>query len=61
MKNEITIQERLAYSWAVQMSVFFRSLTVSERTLRRCREAAYQLSDLEALDLLADVPYLEVV
>jgi hypothetical protein len=50
----------LAYSWAVASSAFYRSPQVSDRLLQRCREAAYRLSEVEALDLLADVPALVV-
>lgn len=56
--NQVSTHERLAYSWAVASSVSTRSSQVSDRLLQRCREAAYRLSEAEALDLLADVPAL---
>jgi hypothetical protein len=58
--NQVSTHERLAYSWAVASSAFYRSSQVSDRLLQRCREAAYRLSEVEALDLLADVPALVV-
>ena len=63
MKNETTMptvtpQERLAYAWAVAQSDFNRLPSVSDRLLQRCREAAALLSNVEAYDLLADVPSL---
>jgi hypothetical protein len=59
--NQVSTHERLAYSWAVASSVSTRSSQVSDRLLQRCRESTYRLSEVEALDLLADIPALVVV
>ena len=55
-----TVQERLAYAWAVAQSELYRAPSVSERLLERCREAAGRLSVEEALELLEEVPSLQV-
>ncbi len=56
----VTVQEKLAYAWAVAQSEFYRSPFVSDRVLQRCREAASQLSVEEAIELLQDVSALVV-
>jgi hypothetical protein len=53
-----TVQQRLAYAWAVADSQYFRLPSVNDRVLARCWESARQLTEQEALDLLADVPAL---
>jgi hypothetical protein len=53
-----TVQQRLAYAWAVTDSQFFRLPSVNDRVLARCWESARQLTEQEALDLLADIPSL---
>jgi hypothetical protein len=55
-----TVQERLAYAWAVADSQFFRLPSVNDRVLARCWESARLLTEQEALELLADVPSLVV-
>ena len=55
-----TVQERLAYAWAVLSSEFAHLPSVNDRVLTRCREAAHQLTEQEALELLADVPALVI-
>ena len=52
--------EQLAYAWAVAQSSLHRSSQVSECLLKRCREAAHQLSVSDALMMLAEVPDLVV-
>jgi hypothetical protein len=54
------VQERLAYAWAVAQCSMYRSPLVSDRVLNRCRDAAYQLTLPEALQLLSEVPHLAV-
>jgi len=58
MKNNVTTQERLAYAWAVAYSEFTHLPSVNDRVLARCWESARQLTEQEALDLLADIPSL---
>jgi len=55
-----TVHERLAYAWAVVQSASYRSPSVPEWLLERCREAANQLNVEEALELLQEVPSLVV-
>jgi hypothetical protein len=59
MKLEVSPQEQLAYAWAVAQSHAYRSPSVHERLLARCREAAYQLSAPECWELLSEVPALQ--
>lgn len=58
MQLDVTPQERLAYAWAVAQSKAYRSPSVSDRLLNRCREAAYQLSAPDCWQLLSEVPAL---
>ena len=59
--NELNFsaQERLAYAWAVAQSHAYRSSSVNERLLARCREATAQLSSADCWGLLAEVPQLQ--
>jgi hypothetical protein len=57
---EVNPQERLAYAWAVAQSNAYRTPTVSEVLLEKCRRAAYQLSASDCWQLLAEVPALQV-
>jgi len=55
---EVTPPERLAYAWAVAQSHAYRTPSVSEGLLARCREATAQLSAPECWLLLSEVPSL---
>ena len=55
---EVTPQERLAYAWAVAQSDAYRTPSVGECLLARCREATAQLSASECWLLLSEVPSL---
>ena len=57
--TEVSPQERLAYAWAVAQSHAYRSHSVSERLLERCREATHQLSTPDCWMLLSEVPQLQ--
>jgi hypothetical protein len=56
---DTTPQEQLAYAWAVA-DCAHRRVPFQERYLARYRSAAYRLSTPFALELLADVPHLEI-
>jgi hypothetical protein len=53
-----TPQEQLAYAWAMAHATHVKVYHVTEKALARCRNATYQLSTPEALELLAEVPSL---
>ena len=57
--TEASPQERLAYAWAVAQSHAYRSPSVSERLLERCRQATHQLSTPDCWLLLSEVPQLQ--